>query len=92
MENNPAVAILGARQVGKTTLALEVAKKSSVYLDLEEAPPDVAKLQDPTAYFSNQMGKLVVLDKNLAHARTLLKYCVESSINVDSPEWVIGNF
>ncbi len=34
----PAVAILGARQVGKTTLAKQIAleyKKPSIYLDLE---------------------------------------------------------
>ena len=36
LRHSPAVALLGPRQVGKTTLALEVAKAfSSVYLDLE---------------------------------------------------------
>ena len=37
MRNFPAVAILGPRQCGKTTLALEIAKESepSVYVDLE---------------------------------------------------------
>jgi predicted AAA+ superfamily ATPase len=40
LANNPAVAILGPRQVGKTTLALEAAKASdSVYLDLESLRP-----------------------------------------------------
>lgn len=36
IEDYPAVALLGPRQVGKTTLALQIAElKDSVYLDLE---------------------------------------------------------
>jgi hypothetical protein len=37
LHNNPAVAILGPRQCGKTTLAVEIVKEiaQSVYLDLE---------------------------------------------------------
>jgi predicted AAA+ superfamily ATPase len=60
----PAVAILGPRQVGKTTLALELAQSStdSNYLDLE-SPADVAKLSEPEAYLALQADKLVVLDK-----------------------------
>ena len=43
----PAVVLLGPRQVGKTTLALEIAaKKPSIYLDLEDET-DRAKLADP---------------------------------------------
>jgi len=43
----PAVAMLGPRQVGKTTLALKVADAfNSIYLDLESAA-DRAKLADP---------------------------------------------
>ncbi|MFO0376589.1 MAG: AAA family ATPase, partial [bacterium] len=42
-----AVAILGPRQVGKTTLALRLAEtRPSVYLDLED-PADRTKLTDP---------------------------------------------
>lgn len=61
----PSVAILGPRQVGKTTLALEIAEKfskGSVYLDLEN-PGDLAKLQDPKAYFELHKGKLIILDE-----------------------------
>lgn len=59
----PAIALLGPRQVGKTTLALQVAEAyPSVYLDLESSD-DKAKLQDPLSYFSHQAGKLVVLDE-----------------------------
>ena len=59
----PAVAILGPRQVGKTTLAFQVAQlRDSAYLDLE-SPIDASKLQDPTTYLERQAGKLVVLDE-----------------------------
>ncbi len=59
----PAVALLGPRQAGKTTLALEVAKKRpAVYLDLE-AVPDRAKLSDPELYLADHEDKLVILDE-----------------------------
>lgn len=58
-----AVAIIGPRQVGKTTLAHEIADgRSSVYLDLE-SPQDRARLQEPELYFEQQTGKLVILDE-----------------------------
>ena len=45
LERFPAVAILGPRQIGKTTLALEIAKtRPSAYLDLEN-PEDLQKLK-----------------------------------------------
>lgn len=60
---NSAVAILGPRQIGKTTLALEIAKdRNSVYLDLE-SQQDLAKLQDPIAYLSGLQAKLIILDE-----------------------------
>ena len=47
----PAVALLGARQVGKTTLAKTIAESiASIYLDLE-APEDLLKLSDPRQFF-----------------------------------------
>jgi hypothetical protein len=59
----PAVALLGPRQVGKTTLALEVAKtRPSVYLDLE-AEADRAKLTDAERYLAQHEDKLVILDE-----------------------------
>lgn len=58
-----AVAIIGPRQVGKTTLAHEIAEGvPSVYLDLE-SPQDRARLQEPELYFEQQAGKLVILDE-----------------------------
>jgi len=59
----PAVALLGPRQVGKTTLALEVAKtRPSVYLDLE-SERDRAKLDQAELYLSDHLGQLVILDE-----------------------------
>lgn len=59
----PAVALLGPRQVGKTTLALEVGRKwNALYLDLEN-PADLAKLADPVDYLSRHQDRLVILDK-----------------------------
>lgn len=61
----PAVAILGCRQVGKTTLAFQVKekiKKPAVYLDLE-LPQDRAKFTEPQLYLEQQAGKLLILDE-----------------------------
>jgi len=64
LQNNPAVAILGPRQCGKTTLAGQIVKKvaQSVYLDLEN-PGDLAKLDDPLAFFGLHNDDLVCLDE-----------------------------
>lgn len=60
---NPAVAILGPRQIGKTTLAHEIAKSQpSIYLDLEN-PEDFQKLKDPAPYLELHADKLVILDE-----------------------------
>jgi uncharacterized protein len=61
----PAVALLGPRQVGKTTLALSLtneAQNSPLYLDLE-LPSDRAKLADPELYLSNYEDRLVIMDE-----------------------------
>jgi len=63
MRRTPTVALLGARQVGKTTLAKTIAQdRSSIYLDLE-SPEDLLKLSDPTAFLSRHSDKLVILDE-----------------------------
>ncbi len=63
LDRHPVVGLLGPRQVGKTTLALEIAaQRPSVYLDLE-APTDRAKLTDPELYLAAQDGALVILDE-----------------------------
>lgn len=54
LDTSPAVALLGPRQVGKTTLALQIAEtRPSIYLDLE-SEADRAKLAEPEFYLSSQ--------------------------------------
>jgi hypothetical protein len=59
----PAVALLGPRQVGKTTLAQIVAAgRRSVYLDLE-SPIDREKLAETVSYLSLHEDELVIIDE-----------------------------
>ncbi len=59
----PAVALLGPRQSGKTTLALEVARlQPSLYLDME-SEADRIKLSEPELYLGSHADKLVILDE-----------------------------
>lgn len=63
LDQFPAVALLGPRQVGKTTLAIELAKiRPSIYLDLESAA-DRNKLTEPELYLASHQDKLVILDE-----------------------------
>lgn len=63
LSRQAAVAVIGPRQVGKTTLARTIADtKPSIYLDLEAAA-DRAKLTDPVLFLGQQTDKLVVLDE-----------------------------
>lgn len=62
---SPAVALLGPRQVGKTTLALAMGDRISrptLYLDLESAR-DRAKLEQAELYLGDHLDKLVILDE-----------------------------
>lgn len=63
LQRQAAVAIIGPRQVGKTTLAQDIADETpSIYLDLE-APEDRAKLTDPALFLRAYEDRLVVLDE-----------------------------
>jgi predicted AAA+ superfamily ATPase len=63
LDQAPAVALLGPRQAGKTTLALAIAEgRPSVYLDLESAA-DRARVAEPELYFADHAEELVILDE-----------------------------
>ena len=63
LANQAAVVLLGPRQVGKTTLALDIASEQpSVYLDLEREA-DRQILTEADLYLDEQAGKLVILDE-----------------------------
>ena len=63
LSTSPIVALLGSRQVGKTTLARSLKlEKPTHYLDLER-PSDIAKLTDPELYLSKFSDQLVILDE-----------------------------
>lgn len=58
-----AVALLGPRQVGKTTLARQIAQqRGALMLDLE-SPADRAKLQEPELFLSRFGDQLLILDE-----------------------------
>jgi uncharacterized protein len=60
---SPAVVLLGPRQVGKTTLALQLAKEqASIYLDLE-SERDRARLGEPELSLPLWQDRLVILDE-----------------------------
>ena len=61
----PVVALVGARQVGKTTLARALQEEAvcdSIYLDLER-PTDMARLEVPELYLEMHADELVILDE-----------------------------
>src|SRR5439155_639075 len=71
--HSPAVVLLGPRQAGKTTLALDVgvegravqmksARKPSVYLDLESEEAR-ARLSSPARYLADHENELVIMDE-----------------------------
>ena len=64
LSEQAAVAIIGPRQVGKTTLARAIADKhpESVYLDLE-AREDRDRLAEPALFLRQYENSLVVLDE-----------------------------
>ena len=63
LRHTPAVALLGPRQVGKTTLAKLISEnRAALYLDLEN-PEDLLKLSDASAFLSLHGDKLVIIDE-----------------------------
>lgn len=68
LKNNPVVALLGARQVGKSTLAKEYITKikqlghNAIYLDLE-LQSDLNKLQHAELFFEQYKNHFICLDE-----------------------------
>ncbi|TLZ48614.1 MAG: hypothetical protein E6K21_09270, partial [Gammaproteobacteria bacterium] len=66
LKMGPAVALLGPRQCGKTTLARQlVAGSKSIYFDLEN-PVDLARLSEPMTALEPLRG-LIVIDEVQRH-------------------------
>lgn len=63
LNKNPAVVLIGPRQVGKTTLAFEIGKEiGAIYIDLER-PRDLAKITDFEEFCQLNNDKLLILDE-----------------------------
>jgi len=65
LANFPCVAIVGPRQVGKTTLVRKISESSdkpAIYLDLE-SDEDIVKLQAAELYFSQRQDHLIIIDE-----------------------------
>jgi uncharacterized protein len=63
LERSPAVALLGPRHVGKTTIALNISESiPAVYLDLEDRT-DLEKVRDVSAFHAENREKLIIMDE-----------------------------
>lgn len=63
LKRSPSVALLGPRQVGKTTIAFNISEQEpSLYLDLESRL-DLEKVRDITAFHADNSDKLIILDE-----------------------------
>ncbi|MBC8519253.1 MAG: ATP-binding protein [Gammaproteobacteria bacterium] len=63
LDKSPAVVLTGPRQIGKTTLAFEVAnERNALYLDLER-PSDLSKLSDVEQFCNLNQDRLLILDE-----------------------------
>jgi len=63
LQRNSTVALIGPRQVGKTTLAMDVAERQpAVYLDLENTLDNV-RVRDIAALQAENKNKLIILDE-----------------------------
>ncbi len=81
LQQMPAVALLGARQCGKSTLArhLLAGRDDVLYLDLER-PVDLRRLEDPEGLFAANSEKLICIDEiqRLPELFPVLRYTIDS--------------
>ena len=82
LENNPVVALIGPRQVGKTTLADQITKQFArvSFFDLED-PRSLSRLSDPMLALQSLQG-LIVIDE-VQHLPDLFKLL---RVLVDKPQ------
>lgn len=60
---SPSVALMGPRQIGKTTISLNIAEKSgAIYLDLENSL-DAARINNIAAFYTDNGDHLIILDE-----------------------------
>lgn len=60
---SPSVALVGPRQVGKTTIALNISETiPAIYLDLENGT-DLEKVRDITAFHTENRERLIIMDE-----------------------------
>jgi len=63
LERSPSVLLIGPRQVGKTTIALNISETvPAIYLDLEDRT-DIEKVRDITAFHAANSDKLIIMDE-----------------------------
>lgn len=63
LQRSPAVALTGPRQVGKTTIALNISESTqSVYIDLENRL-DLQRVRDIAAFHAENSDKLIIMDE-----------------------------
>jgi len=63
LQRSPSVALIGPRQVGKTTIALNISESTpSIYLDLESRL-DLEKVRDIAVFHQDNSDKLIILDE-----------------------------
>ena len=63
LARSPSAALIGPRQVGKTTIALNISEHvPAIYLDLENRT-DIEKVRDIAAFHAENKQKLIILDE-----------------------------
>src|SRR5437016_2065973 len=63
LSRSASVTLIGPRQVGKTTIAINIAESNNgLYLDLERSR-DLQRIQDIDAFHSENRDRLIIMDE-----------------------------